>query len=387
MNDLFSIRHNKLKITQIALYTLLFVIFVRIIAMQIFVGPDYNVHISIIDKYINGHFYIPHPGFHLLTFWMSKLTNLPYANLLPFMMACFIILSVFVTQKIFQYLCPGVKNNLLYLLMAIFANISIAIYLPFFTQTMYTGQWGPNIFHSPTMTMLKPFALLSFAGIAVYINNSTKKSIELPIISAFLLLTSTYVKPSFAICFIPALAFFLLLKKPNAYKLYLKVFLILLPSLLLLAYQYIETYNLKISESYFHDKIIFTFFGVTKLYTKSVVTSTLVAIAFPLSVAFGILKKLPEKPYLFLSWILFFISFFVSGLLAEQVKFEQGAFIFSYIICLFILFVFSFSEYLSWFAEFKKNKKLIIVCSIFAVAHLISGILYLQKLILLGDYN
>ena len=65
-------------IIKIFTYFILFLIFIRLIAVQISSGPDYFIHISIIDKFLKGSFYIPHPGFHILTYTLSKITTIPY---------------------------------------------------------------------------------------------------------------------------------------------------------------------------------------------------------------------------------------------------------------------------------------------------------------------
>jgi hypothetical protein len=301
-------------------------------------------------------------------------------------MAFIIVLTIFITNKILIYLSPGLSSPLIYLLFSIAINFVIAIYIPSFNKKMYIGQWSPNIWHSPTMTFLKPFALMSFFWLILYLKNKDNLKRGLLFLSSVSLLIGTFIKPSFVICFIPAVALYLLFFRYKQYKLYLKIFLVFLPSLLLLSYQYIETYSLGNTPSYFHDKIILTWFGVNKIYTKSILISTLLVLAFPLSILAFSYRRIKQNIPLLLSWILLVVSFFISNIIAESIKFVAGAFIFSYIICLFILFVFSLSEYLNWFVEFKKNRLKISIAGIIFSFHLFSGILYFSKLIEHGSF-
>jgi hypothetical protein len=291
------------------------------------------------------------------------------------------IVSIIITKKVLVYLAPDIKNPNVYLFFSVAVNIAIAIFLPFFNRDMYLGQWSPNIWHSPTMTLLKPFALVSFLWfIQILKDRSAIKPYFLILVSISLLI-GTFVKPSYIICLIPAVGIYLFIFHYKQTDLYMKLFWVFLPSLLLLAYQYLETYSLSETNSYFHDNIKLTWFGVTKMYTKSVFVSTLLVTAFPLSVLVMKYKGIRKNIPLLFSWILWTVSFLISGLLAEQYKFSQGAFIFSYIICLFILYVFSVGEYLNWFSEFKKYYLRITIIGLILSYHLISGILYLSNLL------
>jgi hypothetical protein len=386
MSDPSLLKLNKIKIIEYVIYSFLFLFFVRLVNMQIISGPDYGTHLNIIDKYIQGHFYIPHPGFHITIFCLSKITSISYASITPFFMALIIILTIFLTKKILIYLSPGISSPFIYLLFSIAINFVIAIYIPSFNRKMYLGQWSPNIWHSPTMTLLKPFALLFFFWLIQFLKDHDNFKRGILFLTSVSLLLGTFIKPSFVICLIPAVTLYMLFFRFKEFNLYLKIFWIFLPSLLFLSYQFIETYNLENTSSYFHDKIILTWFGVDKIYTKNILISSLLVLVFPLSILAFSFRRLKQNIPLLLSWILIVTSFFISNVFAESIKFRAGAFIFSYIICLFILFVFSLSEYLSWFVECKKNRLKISLAGIVFSFHLFSGILYSLKLFLHGSF-
>lgn len=384
MKNLLIFKKYGLEIFEIITYSILFLLFVRLITVQFTDGPDYAVHVKIIDQFISGTFYVPHPGFHISTYWLSKITTIPYIYIVPFFIASIIITTILITKKVLIYISPGIRYPILYIFFAITINIVIAIYIPFFSQNKYLGQWSPNIWHNPTMTLLKPFALLGFLGVALFLKDENIFDHVLLILISLCLVVGTYIKPSFIICFLPTIALFSLIYRFKQYRLYFKLFLICLPSILLLIYQFHETYNFNTTESYFHDKIILTWFGVTKSYTKSLTVSTMLVLAFPLSIFVFVNKHIKQNTPLLLSWILTIVSFFISGIFAEQGKFGWGAFISSYIICLFILYVFSLAEYLTWFVAFKKNMLKIIVVGIILSLHVVSGIIYFNGLLNYG---
>jgi hypothetical protein len=121
-----------------------------------------------------------------------------------------------------------------------------------------------------------------------------------------------------------------------------------------------------------------------KLYTRNILFSFILATAFPLTILIIEYKTILKNPYLILSWLLVIISFLQAGLLAEKIKFGQGAFLFGYIISLFILFVFSFIEYLSWYKKENGHSirpLYIILASIVGLLHLSSGIFYYVRLV------
>lgn len=367
------------EIIEIILYLIIALFSLRLFIYHTTIASDISEHISIIDKFIGHTFYIPHPGFHMLTYFVAKISGMSYNFVVPVLLTSSVIITILITKKLILWFLPEFQWKMVYVLVAVSLSFMTAIYFPWFNKHIYIGQWGPTIWHSPSMLLLKPLALLSFWGLLFYIQKHRSNQFLWSAFISFLLLGSTYTKPSFIICFIPALAVYLLVFHFKDFKLYFNVFFILLPSLLLLVYQFVETYIMHNTDSYFHDKIIFTNFGVMRWHSPNVVFSTLLALAFPLSVLFVINKKIAHNHYLLVSWLLVVIGFLQAGLLAEEAKFSQGAFIFGYIICLFILFVFSMIEYLSWYGTEKKYSVRPIYKNLVAIvglAHLFSGIIY-----------
>lgn len=384
MKELFNIRQSLSIYLDLILYFLVFILTFKIITLQFVFGPDYKIHLDIIEKYVNGSFHIPHPGFHISAYYLSHWLSIPLISFIPIYISSIFVLTVILSKKLLIFLSPGLKHSYLYTIFAILINIVIAIYFPYFNPNKYLGQWSPNIWHSPTMTLLKPFAMLGTIGISLLLMDKKNYSINSFVLISFYLLLGTYIKPSFIICLIPAVFIYLIIFHSKNFHFYLKVFYIISPSILLLIFQFLATYTLKDTESYFHDSIKITWFGVFKLYSNNIAISTLLVLAFPLSVLLVLRKKIMDNKILVFSWILCIISLLQAGLLAEKEKFGQGAFIFGYIICLFILFIVSFCEYLNMIMYKKTSVKNLIGIGVIFLLHSISGILYMNDLLKSG---
>jgi hypothetical protein len=83
------------------------------------------------------------------------------------------------------------------------------------------------------------------------------------------------------------------------------------------------------------------------------------------------------------------VGFLQGSFLAEENKFRHGNFVFGYIISLFMVYLFSLIEYLSWMQPQRKPKVALAwrtLVSVIMVAHLVSGLVY-WRAIVLGQYN
>jgi multisubunit Na+/H+ antiporter MnhE subunit len=83
-------------------------------------------------------------------------------------------------------------------------------------------------------------------------------------------------------------------------------------------------------------------------------------------------------------WLILIIGFMQGAFIAEKNKFDQGAFLFGYVISLFILFLISSIQYLSWFDKDRpvkiRNTVKILVLLIYGL-HLIAGIKFFIELL------
>lgn len=351
-------------------------------------NSDLPQHLEIIDNYIKGNFYIPHPVFHLTVYFLSLLAGVTTATAAPIVMTLSVALTLLAVESTLRFLDGSDQFKLSNHFAALSLLFAIAIYLPFFSQYMYLGQLSPNIWHSQTMLMLRPVALLSFVLYVRFILLGKSDSLPGLTAGALLLFASTAIKPSFVITFIPALFIYHLLFHWTEKERWLKGALWLAPSVLLLAYQFIRTYLSAGTESYFHDSIIFTWFGFLKLHSPNLFISALLVLAFPLSVLFSDWQRALNNRYLLLSWLVTFVAYLQASFLAEAQKFDQGAFAFGYVNALFLLYIFSLQELMARIRSESTpsfTPANLVPLAIFSL-HLFSGIIYFAKLLQGGNY-
>jgi hypothetical protein len=129
------------------------------------------------------------------------------------------------------------------------------------------------------------------------------------------------------------------------------------------------------------DQIIFTNFGVLKLYTPSIFISLILAIGFPLSILMLDFRSALKDDLLIMSFLNTIFGYLQAAFLAEKFKFDGAAFTFGYSLSLFLLLVFSLVFFIrwmdrqtiiSWKVKFKAG-----FCALMFSLHLISGIIYL----------
>jgi hypothetical protein len=383
------------RITKLIISSSLIWIFYRLFYFQAVqkLDSDFIAHINRIDPIISGEYYFPHSFFHYIVHYTTNLVsffleNTNHVHLGFCIVILFIFLLIEVVEKIIQKTCPKTNKVSAYL-WSIAMLFPVAIYVQPFNENIYLGQWSPNTWHSPTMFMVKPLALISFYLVIKIIGNRINNPFDrTPILCSFMLMISIWAKPSFAISFIPAtVLFYFLFRKKDKIKV-ATIFLILIPGTVLLGYFYLKTYYFTLSAtSDMKDNIIIDLFGVTSLYTENVFISLLLAIAFPLSILLADYKKVLKNKYLILGWLNVVIAYGLSILFAEKYKFDQAAFAFGYGVALFILFVFSTTYFINNFNQERKlTRKGLFLMTIFSL-HFLSGIFYLYRYFTQGVYN
>lgn len=379
MNNYFNLKHFLF----FCFYFCIFLVVLFLSTHQLS-GVDYpasyandgRAHLFFMNQYFEKGKYLAHPLWHTLVHYLSYVT-LDEKVAGSIVTGFFVIFWLYVIHSIFDYFLHDKK----YFKYAIYAMLLLLIvigpaYVPFFHPYIYRGTGSPNVWHNVTLTAVKPFALITvfFAVLSLQL-----RSTKYYIISLVALTLSMFAKPSFAMVFIPAICFYLLLKRS-----YIKGNVIYISSLIgiflvVLGYQYYNLYALSNN-----SKVIIDFLGVWSLFTPNVFISILLGLFFPLMYLFFRYKYIHADDMLVISWLMMVCSIVIAALLAESgPRYSHGNFMWSYHLSMSILYVFTFLNYIKEQKEIKRHQKIflnITLCYQFYV-----GILYLN-IILTGKY-
>jgi hypothetical protein len=240
---------------------------------------------------------------------------------------------------------------------AVWITLSLMLVAPInlFTlpqHDLYLGYIGITVFHNPPMTLLKPVALLLFWGLVAGLSSNEVKLKEY-IEIFFLSVLSVLIKPSYAICLLPASVVYVVYLALKRSKLNLKLYLIsfVLPTVLILLYQYFYFYQ--VADARVQSGIAFAPLQAMLRYTPSALLlgfMFLMSIAFPLLTLILCFKDVKKENNLIFAWITFLVAavytYFLTetGSLAGDLNFEWSG-----EIALFVLFaetaIFIFKQY------------------------------------------
>jgi len=135
------------------------------------------------------------------------------------------------------------SKNLVYIL-CLFTPIVLELLAPinFFTlsqRNLYIGYVGINVYHNPTIVLLKPVSLLLFW---IILDNLELKefSTKTLLLSIFLVLLDLTIKPNFMLCFLPSIWIYCVWRrfKKQPVNWILLIFGVTLPAILVLLAQY-----------------------------------------------------------------------------------------------------------------------------------------------------
>lgn len=228
---------------------------------------------------------------------------------------------------------PAWKSGILIVGVMLASPVSI---LWFVDGLMYLGYIGITSHHNPTMYLLKPFSIIQFIYAYQFFLSPTPLKWRHIVLSALVSLIAAFVKPSLAICILPAigiLAAYRLYKKQYV-NIYGVVFGIGIPTILMLAWQFLLTY-------YDNDAghVLFAPFTVMGGYSKYLLLKFILSIPFPLLVLAIEYKKVTSDIRMVLGWVSFTIGALLSYLFMEGGRRAMdGNFGWSGEITLFLLF-------------------------------------------------
>jgi hypothetical protein len=252
-------------------------------------------------------------------------------------------------------------------------------------RRLYLGYIGINVYHNPTILLLKPLALLLFWNITR--KTDDKRTTKDIIIVLILMTLTTMAKPSYTICLLPAIFIW------SGFKIYKKQFIdfrflaigVIMPALVVLTLQYLVTYSggesAAISLAPLKAMLVFV------RSAPMIIMMLILSILFPLSAILLFPELLSSDQRLVLAWFAFLAGIFFTYFLSETgERTSHGNFFWSGQITLFILFVqttFSLLVYAlrKGFYEIVREPRFV-VCMVVFGFHMLSGVLwYLAEVI------
>jgi len=222
-------------------------------------------------------------------------------------------------------------------------------------QNVYFGYLVPHQLWSQTTIALKPFALLTLVlGARVFHPTAPHRTPWMIAALSASAAISTVAKPSFMICFLPALGLLLILRRLAGRRADLAVYVgaLLVPNALLILAQYVRTYlhvqhtdaaqaasGQDIGVTIAPLLVMGTYSGVFHPSPWWLLPKFLLSILFPLLVTLSFHEKAIRDWRLALAWLTFGFGCFSTYFLAEGRYPLSGNFVWSGQITLFLLFV------------------------------------------------
>ncbi|MBE2271883.1 MAG: hypothetical protein IAE80_26855 [Anaerolinea sp.] len=342
---------------------------------------DIQAHVQFARDLLTGQVAAIHAMLQVLIIGLSPLVSMETAALI----VTVIFYSV-TAALIYAVLRGSTKRRWLAALVAlcllIVAPISL---LTWNINRYYLGYVGINVFHSPTMELLKPFALLIMLFALRVLNGAAPLNWRTVGLGALLIALALFAKPNFVLAFLPALIAY------AAYRLYrgsriglpVLVAALIVPMIVLLGLQYVLQFV--ITANGVNGIAIAPLETVSRWESARwwIPVKLLMSIAFPLSVLVLYWNEARQQVALGLSWLTFLSGAAQMYLLTEVgERADHGNFWWSAQIGLFVLFVFSARF---WITRLRNEPRSYVTAIIFAL-HVISGIAFAVRTLTAGAY-
>jgi hypothetical protein len=272
---------------------------------------DFPIHLEIARRMAVSYSpQVPHFLYHYLLIAVSVLTG-------NYLAAGFgiVLAATAVTGAIIYHALSALDRKCWYWV-AFAVAIMLAAPINFFSlpkNNLYLGYLAPNVYHNPTIILLKPFALAHFILISRLVLGNSQATKEW-MLSAVLLVLGGLAKPIYLIMLLPlALVVPFVVRNGNATKIFIYI---LLPGAVVLTWQYLFTYVYQ-SAYYPKTSIAIIPFGAMRLRSQDLLPKLLASIAFPLVVAVLFWRSLKENSVVVFAWALFVIGSIYSYLFTE----------------------------------------------------------------------
>jgi len=238
---------------------------------------------------------------------------------------------------------------------------------------LIVGYIKPNVWHNPTYSLLKPFAL----WIYFFVIDHWKQPLSFTQWMALAVMTglSVMAKPNFILSFLPALILLLVIRTRSLKKLPWGILsAMLVPAAMTLLYQYIVMYSMNAENQ------IYLIPFKAALYSAgnwvNLVVFYLLSVLLPLLVSLFSYKIVADKLEFALVWMNFGIAFLTWILFVELPHMSSLDFMWGPNLGLFLLFVYSIGWLLQnpWWIKQKNWQTTLIKAAL--NLHVVSGIVY-----------
>ena len=365
---------------------------------------DYDLHLKLAQQLAaEGVIPVPHTLFQQLTVAVRALIPFSWLQALPARLrpdiassqtydaAAFVVYwlaffatSVLVFRLFFAKISSSVNGTLRLVVSAIF-TVALLVASPvnlltLHSHRLYLGYIGIATYHNPTVILLKPLALGLFLAVEGSIRRENAGARDVLLVAALSAL-GTMAKPSFALCFLPAMTLWLVYRTATR-RTGLAVSArclaaALVPSVIILVIQYLTQYGTDGA-----DKVIWAPFQAIRLYVHPypyVAAFYLLSILFPLLYAL-LFRTPPERDSgLSLAWLSFLAGSVLLYAFAESGRrFSHLNFAWSAQVALFVLFVVTAAKLLeSGSLRVAANRVKTIACCAALSLHTASGVIWL----------
>lgn len=275
-----------------------------LVTIKVWQTSDYPTHIEhTIELSKSGLVDFSHTAFHQLTiitraiipFSMLQFLGKTFSETLPeysFQIAGLIVVVLFNLALVLLIFDRIKKENArlpttLLLLLCFFIPLFLVVVAPVsiftvFQHNLYLGYIGINVYHNPTIILLKTASILLFWMI---LDNYSKKKAPLVTILGLILLTTfdLLAKPSFVLCFLPVICLKVVISliRKQLINWKLIVFGFIFPSFVILLFQYLQMYSLGQQGG-----IAFSFLEIVQKYVPTIggiFTRLVLSLIFPIT--------------------------------------------------------------------------------------------------------
>ncbi|MEO8392562.1 MAG: hypothetical protein ABI700_06185 [Chloroflexota bacterium] len=342
-------------------------------------GADYAMHIEFArDILQHGYFIDTHVMFQFLIIGLTLVFPISFELaswivILVFQLSTLLIIYALIRRAVGgdHWRSWGTASVTALALLLVTPITLITLY----KHNLYYGYIGINVFHNPTIFLLKPFALVLFVFTIVLLKSTARLNVRTLIVGITLVLLSMFAKPNYVLVLLPALLVVVAYRFYRGHRQGMSAVIgaLIVPMTVLLAAVYFLQYHLIENTGggiVFAPLSIYMFDQALTLLPIKFILSTL----FPLIVTLLYHRKAFKDLRLRLAWLVFFAGAAQMFLLAESGRLSDGNFWWSAQIGLFVLFVVAALFWLQHFRDRPGWRGR--VCLIVFVVHLIFGILF-----------